>query len=148
MHRTRDRLLYAAQTWLRSAAGVYPFVAALKQLAADVKAILPFTKVVYSADWSEWFGHQPADGSGDVYFHLDPLWSVQGGEGYDWYYASLADRNAQIRTPITDGAYGKPWVFRYKDVKSWWRALRRRWAIPRPLPPGLCCSITPSSRPR
>ena len=26
---------------------------------------------------------------------------------------------AQVRTPITDGA-GKPWVFRYKDIKSWW----------------------------
>ena len=21
---------------------------------------------------------------------------------------------------ITDGAFGKPWVFRYKDLKSWW----------------------------
>ena len=27
---------------------------------------------------------------------------------------------AQIRTPITDGAYGKPWVFRFKDIESWW----------------------------
>ena len=27
------------------------------------------------ADWSEYFGHQPADGSGDVFFHLDPLWA-------------------------------------------------------------------------
>ena len=24
-----------------------------------------------------------------------------------------------MRSPITDGA-GKPWVFRYKDIKSWW----------------------------
>src|SRR5262245_58368010 len=48
----------------------------LVDLAADVKAILgPATKVTYSADWSEYFGHQPPDGSGDVYFHLDPLWS-------------------------------------------------------------------------
>ena len=23
-------------------------------------------------------------------------------------------------TPITDGAAGKPWVFRYKDLRSWW----------------------------
>ncbi|HEY8195258.1 MAG TPA: glycoside hydrolase TIM-barrel-like domain-containing protein [Hyphomicrobium sp.] len=27
--------------------------------------------------------------------------------------------NAQLRTPITDGS-GKPWVFRYKDILSWW----------------------------
>lgn len=151
-------------TWVRSSASTYPFVAALIALAADVKAILgPATKVLYAADWSEYFGHQPADGSGDVYFHLDPLWSspnidaigidiywpladwrdgrdhldalagatsiydpaylrsnVSGGEGFDWYYASDADRDAQIRTPITDGA-GKPWIFRYKDILAWWR---------------------------
>ncbi|MGE0857395.1 MAG: glycoside hydrolase TIM-barrel-like domain-containing protein, partial [Hyphomicrobiaceae bacterium] len=34
--------------------------------------------------------------------------------------ASAADRDGQIRTPVTDGAHGKPWVYRYKDVKSWW----------------------------
>ncbi len=154
-------------TWLREAEGSYPFVSALVQLAADVKAILPDAKLSYAADWSEWFGHQPQDGSGDVFFHLDPLWSdsnidaiafdnywplsdwrdsapnadevlnsngvltaitdyeylmanVRGGEGYDWYYASQAARDAQTRTPITDGAYGKPWVFRYKDMWSWW----------------------------
>ncbi len=151
-------------TWLRDAPSSYPFVQALKTLAADVKAVLGAgVKVSYAADWSEWFGHQPADGSGDVHFHLDPLWSdanidfigidnymplsdwragadhldaqagapsihdpdylksnIAGGEGFDWYYASPADRAAQVRTPITDGAYGKPWVFRYKDLKSWW----------------------------
>lgn len=150
-------------TWVRDGASSYPFVAALVELAADVKSVLgPGTKVTYAADWSEYFGHQPADGSGDVHFHLDPLWAsddidavgidvywpladwrdgrahldylagtrliydldylranVQGGDGYDWYYAADADRDDQVRTPITDGA-GKPWVFRYKDIKSWW----------------------------
>ncbi len=28
----------------------------------------------------------------------------------------MADRLARERTPITDGAYGKPWVYRYKDL--------------------------------
>ena len=37
-----------------------------------------------------------------------------------WFYASAADRSAQVRTPITDGAAGKPWVFRYKDLRGWW----------------------------
>ncbi|WP_334174992.1 glycoside hydrolase/phage tail family protein [Pseudoxanthobacter sp.] len=46
--------------------------------------------------------------------------NVAGGEGFDWYYASAADRAAGTRTPITDGAYGKPWVFRYKDIAGWW----------------------------
>ena len=150
-------------TTLRSSAATFPFVAALQQLAADVKAVLgPTVKVVYAADWSEYFGHQPADGSGDVYFHLDPLWSsanidaigidlywpladwrdgsyhldrlagaqsvygldylkanITAGEGFDWYYANDTARRTQTRTPITDSA-GKPWVFRYKDLKSWW----------------------------
>jgi hypothetical protein len=30
------------------------------------------------------------------------------------------DRRAQIRTPITDGAYDKPWIYRAKDLVSWW----------------------------
>ena len=148
---------------VRANANAYPFVTALIALAADVKSILgPATKVTYGADWSEYFGHQPADGSNDVTFHLDPLWAsanidaigmdlywpladwregqshrdafagtrqiydlaylkhnVTAGEGFDWYYASATDRDAQVRTTITDGL-GKPWVYRYKDIKSWW----------------------------
>jgi hypothetical protein len=46
--------------------------------------------------------------------------SIAGGEGFDWYYASDADRTAGTRTPITDGAYGEPWVWRYKDLAGWW----------------------------
>lgn len=45
---------------------------------------------------------------------------ITGGENYDWYYASDADRDAQTRTPISDGAYDKPWVYRAKDLKGWW----------------------------
>lgn len=45
---------------------------------------------------------------------------VAGGEGYDWYYASEADRQLQVRTPIVDGLAGEDWVFRYKDLKNWW----------------------------
>ena len=150
-------------TTIRSSASTFPFVAALQQLAADVKFVLgPTVKVTYAADWSEYFGHQPGDGTGDVYFHLDPLWAspnvdaigidmywpladwrdgathldrlagvrsiydldylkgnLQAGEGFDWYYASEEARAEQTRSPITDGA-GKPWVFRFKDLKSWW----------------------------
>jgi hypothetical protein len=150
-------------TTIRSGASSYPAVQALRDLAADVRAILGSgTKIGYAADWSEYFGHQPGDGSGDVYFHLDPLWadpeidfigidnymplsdwrdgfdhadaalapaiydrgylqrSIAGGEGFDWFYASPVDRAAQTRTPITDGGVGKPWVFRFKDLRAWW----------------------------
>ena len=46
--------------------------------------------------------------------------NAAGGEGYDWYYANQVDRDQQIRTPISDGAIGKPWVYRYKDLVNWW----------------------------
>ncbi len=45
---------------------------------------------------------------------------IGAGEAYDWYYVDAAARAAQIRTPITDGACGKPWVFRQKDIVNWW----------------------------
>ena len=46
--------------------------------------------------------------------------NIRGGEGYDWYYASAEDRERQARTPITDGAHGEAWAWRYKDLWSWW----------------------------
>ncbi|MGU3456764.1 glycoside hydrolase TIM-barrel-like domain-containing protein [Brevundimonas sp. M1A4_2e] len=45
---------------------------------------------------------------------------VAGGEGYDWFYANAADRAAQRRTAIEDGAHGEAWICRYKDLKGWW----------------------------
>lgn len=126
----------------------FPAVEALRDLAADCRALLGSgTAISYAADWSEYFGHQPADGSGDVFFHLDPLWAddnvdfvgidfyppladrrdgepegwdIASGEGFDWFYATPEDREARVRNPITDGAYGEPWVFRPKDLIGWW----------------------------
>ncbi len=43
-----------------------------------------------------------------------------GGQDYDWFYADATDRDNQIRTPINDTAHGEHWVFRAKDVSSWW----------------------------
>ncbi|WP_172295811.1 glycoside hydrolase/phage tail family protein [Pseudoruegeria sp. HB172150] len=148
-------------TQIRGASG-FPAVAALRVLAGEVRSILGAgCKIGYAADWSEYFGYHPQDGSGDVYFNLDPLWAdadidfvgidnymplsdwrdgdahadagwgsvynldyltgnIEGGEGYDWYYSDGAAREYQVRTPITDGAHGEPWVFRYKDLRNWW----------------------------
>ena len=62
-------------TQIRGAAG-FAAVTALKALAAECRAILgPSVNIGYAADWSEYFGYHPQDGSGDLYFHLDPLWS-------------------------------------------------------------------------
>lgn len=151
-------------TTLRDNQNIFPFVGVLEELAGEVRDVLgPQTRITYGADWSEYFGHQPADGSGDVFFHLDSLWAhaaidavgidnympladwrdtdyagdnpdgfagpydpaglraaVASGEGFDWYYASAEDRENRRRSPITDGAYGKDWVFRYKDLAGWW----------------------------
>ncbi len=174
-------------TTLRSSASNYPFVAALQTLAADVKSILPTAKISYAADGTEYFGHQPQDGSGDVYFHLDPLWAspnidfigidnylplsdwrdgtshldllagtrsiydqtylqsrIMAGENFDWYYATAANRDAQLRTAITDGAYNKPWVFKPKDFKNWWSNVH----INRPLGvEGATTAWVPQSKP-
>ncbi len=149
-------------TQIRGANNSFPAVDALRTLAQDVRSILgPQTKIGYAADWSEYFGYHPQDGSGDVFFHLDPLWgdanvdfvgvdnympisdwrdgddhadadwgsiynseylqaNIEGGEGYDWYYVNASSRELQLREPISDGAYGEPWVYRYKDLRNWW----------------------------
>lgn len=63
-------------TQIRDGASGYPAVRELRRLAADVRSILGAdVRIGYAADWSEYFGHQPNDGSGDVMYHLDPLWS-------------------------------------------------------------------------
>lgn len=63
-------------TTLRDQHNAFPFVEQLCDLAGDIRAILgPDTRITYGADWSEYFGHHPADGSGDVFFHLDAFWS-------------------------------------------------------------------------
>lgn len=151
-------------TTVRDGSGAFPFVTALCTLAGELRTMFgPSTAITYGADWSEYFGYHPADGSGDVHFHLDPLWAhpaidavgidsymplsdwrdqdysggnpdgfaqpydlaglraaIDGGENFDWYYASVEDRRQRDRSPISDGAHGKPWVFRHKDLVNWW----------------------------
>lgn len=60
------------------------------------------------------------DGNRDPYDLSLLRAGISGGEYHDWYYASDEDRQAGSRSPISDGAYGKPWVYRSKDVKGWW----------------------------
>lgn len=152
-----------ALTRVRDDQNNFPFVSALCELAEDIYGIIgDQTKLTYAADWSEYFGYHPQDGSSDVYFHLDELWAnsaihavgidnymplsdwrdedilaanpdgfrtqndeaalktqITSGEGFDYYYQSTEDRKERIRTPISDGL-NKPWVFRYKDLRSWW----------------------------
>ncbi|MCA3655335.1 MAG: glycoside hydrolase/phage tail family protein [Methylobacterium sp.] len=58
----------------------------------------------------------------------DPAYLVDrigAGEGFDWFYADAGSRANQIRTPISDGAYGKPWIYRPKDLVGWWSNTHR-----------------------
>lgn len=71
-------------------------------------------------DWRDGDDHLDRLETASIY---DPAFlqkRIASGEGYDWYYASKTDRDTQLRTPITDGAYAKPWVFRQKDIHGWW----------------------------
>ena len=153
-------------TQVRDTASHYPFVDALVTLAGDVRTVMGASpKIGYAADWSEYHSHRPVDGTGDVFFNMDPLWAdndidfigidnylpladwragsdhadydvdkgytttynldylksnMEGGEHYDWYYASDTARVNQTRSPITDGLQGKDWIYRQKDIRNWW----------------------------
>lgn len=72
------------------------------------------------ADWRDGSAHLDAEDARSIY-DIDYLQAnIAGGEGYDWFYASDADRDAQIRTPFTDGVHGESWVWRFKDLVSFW----------------------------
>lgn len=54
----------------------------------------------------------------NLIYNIDYLKSnIEGGELFDWYYV---DRTNNVKQPITDGSYNKPWVYRQKDIRSWW----------------------------
>ncbi len=93
------------------------------------------------SDWRDRPGE--ADAAYGSVHALDYLRAnVAGGEGFDWFYDSPEGREAQRRLPIEDGAYGEPWVFRYKDLRGWWsnphhdRIGGVRAALPSPWVPG------------
>jgi hypothetical protein len=72
------------------------------------------------ADWRDGAGHADAALASGPH---DPAYlagRTAAGEAFDWYYADAAARASQARSPITDGAAGKPWVFRQKDLRGWW----------------------------
>ncbi|XQA72070.1 baseplate megatron protein TIM-barrel domain-containing protein [Xanthomonas sacchari] len=59
-----------------------------------------------------------ADDNPALIYNIPYLQSnIEGGELWDWYYV---DRANNVKAPITDGAYGKPWVYRQKDIRGWW----------------------------
>lgn len=127
-------------TQMRDAQG-FPAVDRLRALAAEVRLILPQAKLSYAADWSEYFGYQPQDGTGDVYFHLDPLWADHnidfiaidnymplsdwrdGLEHADAHWGEIHDLD-YLRANI-EGGEGYDWFYPTQEA----RAAQRREAI-------------------
>lgn len=72
------------------------------------------------ADWRDGALHLDRALASSIYDRDYLGANLKAGEGYDWFYADDAARLAQTRMPITDGAAGKPWVFRVKDLWNWW----------------------------
>ncbi|MER0238672.1 glycoside hydrolase TIM-barrel-like domain-containing protein [Fulvimarina sp. MAC8] len=70
---------------------------------------------------SDWRGEgEPGAETPSQYDRQALAEDLASGEWYDWYYATNIDRQAGIRTPISDGAVGKPFVYRDKDIRGWW----------------------------
>ncbi|GEP09594.1 baseplate multidomain protein megatron [Methylobacterium gnaphalii] len=72
------------------------------------------------SDWRDGDAHADAALAPTIYDRAYLKSRLGAGEAFDWYYASDDDRAAQIRTPISDGAYRKPWIYRAKDLVAWW----------------------------
>lgn len=129
---------------LRDANNNFPFVDALIALSSEVRSILGVNaRITYGADWSEYFGYHPQDGSGDVYFHLDKLWANEnidavGIDNYmpvsDWRDEDIglgnpdgfmrSDDLAAMKRAITSGE-GFDWYYASDEA----RRLRQRLPI-------------------
>jgi hypothetical protein len=72
------------------------------------------------SDWRDGGGHRDAAAARSAADPVYLLANVAAGENFDWYYADDVGREGQVRLPITDGAYGKPFVYRPKDLFGWW----------------------------
>lgn len=79
-------------------------------------------------DWRDGTAHLDALDAPAIHDRAFLKARLRSGEAFDWYYPDDAARAAQARVPITDGAYGEPWVHRQKDLWSWWAGAH----LPRP----------------
>lgn len=94
-------------------------------------------------DWRDGPGHLDAAEARSPHDTAYLSARQRAGEAFDWYYADRSGREAQARLPIADGAYGKPWIFRQKDIAGWWLNEHRErvggveLAAPTPWRPGM-----------
>ena len=122
-------------TQIRGQNNSFPAVEALIQLASDVRQVLGAdTKIGYAADWSEYFGYHPQDGSGDVFFHLDVLWADEnvdfigidnymplsdwrsGNDHLDAYWGSIYD--VDYLGSNVEGGEGYDWFYHSQQARD------------------------------
>lgn len=72
------------------------------------------------SDWREGGGADATPAVTSVYVASELARNIEGGEYYDWYYASQADRDAQNRTPIEGNAQRAPFYYQQKNIREWW----------------------------
>jgi len=72
------------------------------------------------SDWRDTPDHADLAVTGDIYDRAYLKDRGASGEAFDWYYPDGTARAVQDRVPITDGAVGKPWIYRVKDLVAWW----------------------------
>ncbi len=73
------------------------------------------------ADWRDGNTHLDAIETESIYSREYLRRNLGGGEFYDFHYGDAEGRREQLRLPITDGAFDKPWIYRAKDIWNWWR---------------------------
>ncbi|MET3693502.1 baseplate multidomain protein megatron [Methylobacterium goesingense] len=118
------KLVYAAD-WTEYGADVrdggatirFPLDALFADPAIDAVGIDYYPPL---SDWRDGATHADRALAGDIYDRAYLKDRIGAGEAFDWFYRDAADRAAQVRTPITDGAYDKPWIHRAKDLVGWW----------------------------
>ncbi|WP_029555118.1 glycoside hydrolase/phage tail family protein [Xanthobacter sp. 91] len=72
------------------------------------------------ADWRDGSAHLDTALTQSIHDRAYLKANLRRGEAFDWFYPDDDARAAQDRSPITDGAFGEPWVYRQKDLWSWW----------------------------
>ncbi|MBI4275439.1 MAG: glycoside hydrolase/phage tail family protein, partial [Rhizobiales bacterium] len=71
------------------------------------------------SDWRDNPDHLDRANASSIYDRNYLAENLAGGQAYDWFYVDDDARATQTRTDITDGL-GKPWIYRAKDIWSFW----------------------------
>ena len=73
------------------------------------------------SDWRDGVENPDAGLARSIYDQDYLKGRLTSGEAFDWYYRDDEERSQGVRRAISDGALNKPWVYRSKDIKSWWQ---------------------------